>query len=295
MSIRKWLAWSGLCSILTVSVAIAAEQAESTPSQQDALGAALTAALQKQAESRAKLAQDLPVAVSEALARTFQAEALDKMKVTPAPLKGTYEVVLGSDVFYISEDGKHLVVGDIRDTDTGENLTDATRNGLRKTALEGMPEDKMIIFPAKDDKTLYTVSVFTDVDCPYCSKLHNEVAKLNEAGVKVRYLAYPRAGLNSKTYKTMVSVWCADDPLQAMTDAKARKSVEEKQCDNPVNDQFLLGQEIGVTGTPALVLSDGELVPGYVQAERLVAYLERKASMAKLEQESADIKETAKQ
>lgn len=286
MSIRKWLAWFGVCSILTMSAAVATEQTEqveqaesTTPSSppSDTLSSALAAALQKQAESRAKLAANLPAAVSDALARTFQADALGKMKVNPAPLKGMYEVVLGSDVFYISEDGKYLLVGDLRDTNTGENLTDVTRNELRKTVLATMPEDKMIVFPAKGE-TLYTVSVFTDVDCPYCSKLHDEVPKLNEAGVTVRYLAYPRAGQGSKTYKTMVSVWCADDPLQAMTDAKARKPVEAKQCENPVQEQFLLGQEVGVTGTPALVLSDGELVPGYVQAERLVAYLEGKAS-----------------
>jgi thiol:disulfide interchange protein DsbC len=104
------------------------------------------------------------------------------------------------------------------------------------------------------------------------------VSKLNAAGVKVRYLAFPRAGTGSKTYHKMVSVWCSDDPKKAITDAKAGRDVPEKKCNHPIDKQYDLSQKLGITGTPALVLSDGELLPGYVPAEQLVTYLQQKFS-----------------
>lgn len=281
MTIRNWLTVSGLLVCLSVNP-IHAQETDAKP--QANLGEALAEKVQQAAEQQAT--NDLPPAVEAALLRTFRSDVSSRAKVSPAPLAGFYEVILGSDVFYLSEDGKYLMVGDVRDTYSGQNLTDATRNNLRKTALETMPEEKMVVF-APEGETRYTVNIFTDVDCPYCVKLHEEVPKLNEAGVKVRYLAYPRAGQGSKTYNTMVSVWCADDQQQAMTDAKARQAIEAKQCENPVQDQFILGQAMGVTGTPALILTDGELVPGYVPAERLLAYLDRKAAEAAAETETA--------
>ncbi|MCK5664745.1 MAG: thioredoxin fold domain-containing protein, partial [Thiotrichaceae bacterium] len=108
-----------------------------------------------------------------------------------------------------------------------------------------------------------------------CSKFHNEVAKLNEAGVKVRYFSFPRAGVGSSTYNKMVSVWCSKDQQQAMTDAKERRNVKAATCKNPITKQYELGQRIGITGTPALVLSDGTLVPGYVPAAKLIPYLQK--------------------
>jgi thiol:disulfide interchange protein DsbC len=216
-----------------------------------------------------------PEVVKEALFRTFQADLTSKAQLSADKVAGFYEVILGSDVFYVSENGHHLFIGEVRDTLTGENLTDNTRNGLRKTAMATAKEADMIVFPSEGE-VKHTIDIFTDVDCPYCAKLHEEVPKLNAGGVKVRYLAYPRAGKGSKTYNTMESVWCADDTQQAMTDAKARKPVTEKKCDSPLQAHLTLGQEVGVTGTPAMILESGELVPGYVPAERLLGYLEQK-------------------
>ncbi|OUD14633.1 hypothetical protein TPSD3_06005 [Thioflexithrix psekupsensis] len=223
----------------------------------------------------APTASAFPEAVKEALFRTFQADLTPKAQISAEKVAGFYEIILGSDVFYVSEDGHHLFIGEVRDTLTGENLTDNTRNGLRKTAMATAKEAEMVVFAPEGD-VKHTINIFTDVDCPYCAKLHDEVPKLNAGGVKVRYLAYPRAGKGSKTYNTMESVWCADNTQQAMTDAKARKPVPEKKCDNPLEAHLALGQQVGVTGTPAMVLESGELVPGYVPAERLLGYLEQK-------------------
>ncbi len=206
---------------------------------------------------------------------------VSKASVRPAPIKGLYEAAMGEDIFYITADGRYLVMGNIFDLKTRSNLTSKRRDELqqarnpeRKKAIDALNEKDMVVF-APEGETKYTINVFTDVDCGYCAKIHREVPKLNEAGVKVRYLAFPRAGVGSKTYKKMASVWCAEDKQKAMTDAKARRKVTEAKCNNPIEDQYKLGQELGVSGTPALVLSNGELVPGYMPADRLISRLEK--------------------
>lgn len=216
----------------------------------------------------------VPSAVSETL-KSLLNQDFQKASIAPAPIKGLYEVVVGSEVLYVTADGAHLILGNIVDAKTRENLTDNKRDTLRAKAIDSVSEKEMIVFaPEKDTK--YTVNVFTDVDCGYCAKFHQEVAALNKAGVKIRYLAFPRAGIDSDTYKRMVSVWCSEDQQQAITDAKARRDVPAKECDSPVRKEYELGKSIGVSGTPALVLSDGELVPGYVPAAKLISYLQQK-------------------
>ena len=128
----------------------------------------------------------------------------------------------------------------------------------------------MIVFsPDSPDSPAETVTVFTDVDCGYCAKLHSEMADYLAEGIAVRYIAFPRAGIPSKSYDTMVSVWCADDQQQAMTDAKARREVPPKSCDNPVASQYEMGRLVGVRGTPTIVMSTGDMVPGYLPAREL--------------------------
>ncbi len=201
----------------------------------------------------------------------------DTLAIQTTPIAGLYEAVIGSEVVYISTDGQHFVTGNIYETRTRRNLTDEKRGQLRAKAINTIDEKEMVVFAPKKE-TRYTINVFTDVDCPYCSKFHLQVPKLNRAGIKVRYFAFPRAGVGSGTYETMVSVWCAKNSQQAMTDAKARREIKPAKCNNPVAQHYQLGQRIGITGTPAMVLSDGELIPGYVPAAQLLAYLRQKFS-----------------
>ncbi len=225
----------------------------------------------------------IPKAVTESAKRTFG----EDVRVFPFPIKGLYEVVDGGDIFYLSKDGRYLVVGNIYDLKTRTSLTNERRaqlrqeqNPLRMEAMSSVKDSETVVF-APENGSQYTINVFTDVSCGYCVKLHKEVPKLNKGGVKVRYLAFPRAGVNSQTYKDMVSVWCAKDKQQAMTDAKLNRKIEPATCNNPVADQYELGQSIGITGTPAMVLSDGELLPGYVPAKKLIKLLQEKSSQEK--------------
>jgi thiol:disulfide interchange protein DsbC len=217
---------------------------------------------------------EVPSAVTQTANSLKQLLNADKVSVNSSPIANLYETLIGNEAFYISADGAYFIRGDLYESKTPRNLTDAKRNQLRLKTLNTINEKEMIVFAPKTT-TKYTINVFTDVDCHYCAKFHKEVAKLNKAGVKVRYLAFPRAGVGSATYHKMVSVWCAKDKKQAMTDAKAGRKIETATCKNPIATQLQLGKSMGVTGTPALILSDGSLLPGYVPADRLIAYLKR--------------------
>jgi len=197
----------------------------------------------------------------------------ESIKETPVP--GLYEVVVGPRLFYVSADGRYLIQGRMVDLLSREDLTEPAQAKAKLKALDKVGEDNMIIFGPK--AAAHTVTVFTDIDCGYCRKLHSEIANYNKEDIRVRYMFFPRAGLNSPSYDKAVSVWCADDRRKALTAAKAGQNPEPKKCDNPVKAHMDLGEQMGVTGTPSLILEDGELLPGYVPARNLAAYLREKA------------------
>lgn len=192
-------------------------------------------------------------------------------KVRAAPIPGLCEALIDTEVFYVSETGKYLLVGNLVAISSGKNLTAQRRATIVKTIIDDLDEKQMIIIgPAK---TRRTITVFTDVDCPYCARLHQDVPQLNKKGVNVRYLLYPRNGINTSTYKKSVSVWCAKDRIKAIGIAKAGGKLKDRICANPVADHYDLGQRLGITGTPTLILDDGTRIGGYVPAPRLLTML----------------------
>lgn len=195
----------------------------------------------------------------------------DTLKPTPVP--GVYEASFGMELIYVSKDGRYFFSGDMIDGSTRTNLSENTRSSARMTKFKELDAEKSISFKAKGDEK-HVLSVFTDIDCPFCVKLHKEVPKLNELGVTVNYYGYPRAGLGSGSHKKLVSVWCSDDQQQAMTDSKNGKALDPKECENPVADHFKIGRELGVTGTPALITDTGTLIPGYRPAAQLAKMLD---------------------
>ncbi len=196
---------------------------------------------------------------------------LNVQEVQKSEIEGLYRVVSSNNPdIYANDDASFFLTGEIYSTGDGRlvNLTEQRLGKDRAQKLANIAPSEKITFPAKG-KTKAKIAVFTDIDCGYCRKLHNEVPRMNELGIEVSYLAYPRAGVGSGSYNKIVSAWCADDKLQAMTEAKAGRSIPNKTCENPVAAQFELGQALGVTGTPAIFLEDGTLVPGYMPAEKL--------------------------
>ncbi len=211
-------------------------------------------------------ADGVPEVVLETAASLLPGQPPDD--VSAAPVQGFYQAIYGLQVVYISADGKYLLYGDLIDLEENVNLTEDARKSGRLEALGELDEAGMVVF--EPDQVTSTVTVFTDTSCGYCVKLHREMAAINAGGVKVRYLGYPRTGTQSPTFETLVSVWCADDPQQAMTDAKAGLAIEEKSCQTPIERHINVAQRLGIRGTPTIVLQDGHLVPGYVPAGELV-------------------------
>jgi len=196
----------------------------------------------------------------------------DSVTATTA-FPGLYEVVLGSQILYVSQDGRFVFQGDIIDLKTQNNLTENRRGGLRAKAVETVGESNMVVF-APEGATKHTVTIFTDIDCGYCRKLHQEMADYNGKGIEVRYLMYPRSGVGSKSYDKAVTVWCSDDRQDALTRAKRGEDIGSKSCDNPVTSHFELGRSLGVRGTPSIILENGDMLPGYVPPARLANLLD---------------------
>ena len=209
--------------------------------------------------------QHIPQAVLDTADRLFP--GFTKENISASPIDGLYRITYGSNVAYMSADGRYAMRGDMIDLEKGINLTEIERNKGLTNKIKEVEESSMIVFAPEEVKA--TVSVFTDITCPYCAKLHQEISKLNENGIKVRYLAFPRAGIPSSVADDMASVWCADDPKQALTDAKAGFDISEKQCVNPVSEHYNLGVEIGIRGTPTIILEDGSILGGYVPYQEL--------------------------
>ena len=190
-----------------------------------------------------------------------------------APFPGFREVLVAGQVLYVSDDGRYLMQSQPYDI---QNKAPVSSQGLlayRRKLLESAPRGERIVFAAPNAK--HTISVFTDIECGYCRKLHQDIAELNRNGITVEYLAFPRMGLGSKDYTDMISVWCAADRKQALTAAKNGQPVAARSCTNPVAMQYTLGQQMGVNGTPAIFAADGTQLGGYVPPAQLKAALER--------------------
>jgi len=226
------------------------------------------------------------VSVEETIAEALRAAQPNLILQSASQVDGQnlYEVELTSgEVIYSTADGKYFIYGSLFQTAPGEmiNLTAKRGDTKRQNLVETLEAKDMVVFQSKGDEKA-VVNVFTDVDCGYCRKLHREVPRLNELGITVRYLAYPRAGVytdqkRSKftgSYKKLKSVWCDADRAAAMNKAKATGFIKENlKCEAPIEAHLALGEQFGVRGTPAIVLSSGELVPGYMPADELAKKL----------------------
>jgi thiol:disulfide interchange protein DsbC len=203
-------------------------------------------------------------------------------QVRPAALPGFREVVVGGQIAYVSDDGRYLFLpgqgGALFDVASRSNLTEVALSAQRKRLLDTVPVSERIVFAPAEPR--HRIAVFTDVSCGYCQKMHAEMAEYNRQGIAVEYLAFPRAGLGSPDYQTMVSVWCSPDRRKALTDAKNGRRVPPRTCKTSVNQQYDVGQRAGLTGTPMIIAADGTQISGYVPAPRLRQILDEIAAKA---------------
>ncbi len=208
--------------------------------------------------------QDDVEQLKQALARTMPTVKPTKISATPVP--GLFEVIVDSQVVYMSADARYMIEGDLYDLKTRKNVSEEAKSVIRLAAINKLGEGKMLVY--RPEKVENTITVITDIDCPYCRRLHGEVPEYMAKNVEVRYIFMPLKG--SADMQKTISVWCADDQQKALDAAKAGGKVEPKTCDNPIREHLQVARELGVRGTPAIVLESGELLPGYVPIAKLL-------------------------
>lgn len=196
---------------------------------------------------------------------------LEASKITDTPMPGLKEVTTNRGIFYTSADGQFFIAGRLFDINDGmKNLTENAMNELRINGVESF-KDSMIVYPAKNEK--HKITVFTDTTCGYCRKLHGQMSEYNDLGITVQYLAFPRGGINSRSFYDIQSVWCADDQLKAMTASKSGDNVKPANCSAPIEAHYELGQAAGINVTPVIILDDGTMHPGYKSPSDLIKLL----------------------
>lgn len=204
-------------------------------------------------------------------------DMIDAEDVNTSPIPGWYTIQRGSIVAYISSDGRYLLQGDLIDLDNQTNLSEVSRNDARRDLMATIADEQTILFSPEEVK--YTVSVFTDVECTYCRRLHAQIDQYLAHGIEVRYLLYPRNGPASRAWNTSEEVWCANDRANALTMAKLDRDFDTASCDaSAVQDHYVIGRDVGLAGTPAIVLDDGTLIGGYMPPDQLKARLEQNAT-----------------
>lgn len=199
--------------------------------------------------------------------------AISPENINPSPIEGWYTIHRGSIVAYVSADARYLLQGDMIDLLENVNLSEMVRNDSRRELMAGVSDEEVITFSPAEVK--YSIAVFTDVDCTYCRRLHSQINEYMAYGIEVRYLMYPRNGPSSPAWTTAEEVWCSEDRNDALTSAKLDRKFSSTDCDaSIVNNHYNLGQEVGLTGTPAIVLDDGTLISGYLPPDQLKARLD---------------------
>jgi thiol:disulfide interchange protein DsbC len=191
----------------------------------------------------------------------------------PSPIAGIYEFAQGAEISYLTADGKYFIDGNLYDMKSRDNLTEALRTRARVALINAVPESEMLIFSPANPK--YTITVFTDVDCAYCRKLHSQMAEINRLGIRVRYMFFPRTGPGTESWKKAEVVWCSANRNDALTRAKAGAALDmNKTCaPTPVKREYELGENIGVRGTPAIVTENGDYISGYMEPRELLDQL----------------------
>lgn len=264
-------------AIAGIAVSLAACAQSSSPATAAKPGAQASAVAAPSAAALHVAPGSAAARVRDAILKVNPQVQIDE--ITPAPLPGFQQAIIGGQVVYVSNDGRFLMQGTLYDIDHRRNLAEDTMAGLRRKLMATMPVADRIVFAPANPK--YTVTVFTDVECTYCRKFHSQIADYNRQGIAVQYVAFPRMGLGSDDYRKMVSVWCSADPRRALTDAKNDRPVPYRNCKNPVAMEYTLGQRMGLTGTPMVLAPDGTQLGGYVPPEQLRQALDKLAEGSK--------------
>jgi len=230
-----------------------------------------------QAEHMAEPTDETHKKVFDAFRKRFPALSIDSLEDGPYP--GLYEIITDAQIVYVDEGVTLLFQGEMINLADGVNLTEARLAGIHMGLINELGEENMLVYKGANDSDR-SITVFTDINCGYCRLLHSEIDTLLQAGISVRYLMFPRAGLESESRTALESVWCAEDPQEAMTAAKAGQPIEEKACDTPIETHYSLAGQVGLRGTPLIYLDNGTALPGYREASVIVEMINTSEPMA---------------
>lgn len=235
---------------------------------------AQTAAPAKTTAKPAPAAPAAAPAVDPRAAIVKKVGGLSLEDVRLSPVTGIYEITHGANISYVSSDGKYAIAGDMIDLDSDANLSEARRRTIRARMIGAIPDSEMVVYSPKEAPK-YTITVFTDIDCGYCRRLHSQMAEYNRLGIRVRYLFFPRSGPNTESWHKAEQVWCSSNRADALTRAKNGETLNAPTCpaNNIVQRDFDLGQKLSVEGTPAIFLASGEVLGGYAPPSQLAKYL----------------------
>jgi thiol:disulfide interchange protein DsbC len=225
-----------------------------------------------------KAAAGVPADVRQRIVAKLPGTKPEDIALSPIP--GLYEVTMGGLIAYVTPDAKYLVSGNVYDLDTEVNLTATRRNAARAKALAAVPESQMIVFSPPNPKM--TVTVFTDIDCGFCRKFHAQIADINKAGVRVRYLMYPRTGPGTESWRKAEAVWCSKDRRDGLTRAKRGDDLKTRSCPeaSALKTQYAMGEDLGVEGTPAIFTQGGDYIGGFLTPDQLVQLIQESQKTA---------------
>lgn len=193
--------------------------------------------------------------------------------VLKTPIPSLYQINIGSEIYYLSQNGRYLLEGDLIDLKTRKNLTEARRDAARLALINSIPLSDLIIYPALGAHK-YTVTVFSDIDCPYCMVLREHLDEYQNRGIEVRFAAFPQTGIDSPDYRKAVAVWCAEERNKILRRASQGEAIDKPDCQAPIDQQYLIGLKIGIDTTPSFILEDGTLISGFVAPDNLLRILE---------------------
>ncbi|MGC9421207.1 bifunctional protein-disulfide isomerase/oxidoreductase DsbC [Vibrio sp.] len=213
-------------------------------------------------------------------AKRFAPLGLEVLSVTPADITGLVEVHTPGGVVFASEDGQHFIAGTLYALNDDGSYVDVLAKRQAPINAQKIEQLKSSMIEYKAANEQYVVTVFTDTTCGYCVRLHSQMKEYNDLGITVRYLAYPRQGPVGQVAEQMAAIWCADDPKAAMHNVKIeqqspRAKGDLKQCQQTIAQHYQLGRELGISGTPAIFLPNGEMVGGYLPAAQLKKRLQQ--------------------
>lgn len=265
------VARNGLLSLSIAVFAFSFGFATQVVAQQDKPAVAAASEEESMAAMRQAIGEQLPDIQITSLAKT--------------PIEGIYELISSGQIYYVSEGARFVFDGELIDLESRVNLTTERLGSIHIGLINAMEESEMLVYEPENssagDGEYRAITVFTDTSCGYCRKLHNELDTLLGAGIKVRYLLFPRAGIGSPAHKNLESVWCAEDPQDAMTVAKNGGSVDSRTCANPIESHMALAEQVGLRGTPLIYLDTGQQIPGYRSANELVQLINEGEPAAK--------------